>query len=193
MKKIPTMFVREMTRPFRVTPVLAEGCEWVAAGEGVATKKWDGTCCMVKDGKLYKRYDGSKSHVLPSDFLPADGAESHWHGWRPVADGPEDKWHNEARNNPMLPALADGTYELIGPAINKNPERVGRHEFRKHGDVVYELVERTFDGLKKLFEVSPYIEGIVFHHSDGRMAKIKLRDFGIVRLEMKSTVQEILT
>lgn len=25
------------------------------------------------------------------------------------------------------------------------------------------------------------IEGIVFHHPDGRMAKIKLRDFGISR------------
>ncbi len=29
----------------------------VLDGEGIATRKWDGTACLVRDGILYKRYD----------------------------------------------------------------------------------------------------------------------------------------
>jgi hypothetical protein len=38
-------------------------------------------------------------------------------------------------------------------------------------------VPRDFDGLRE-YLAGKDIEGIVWHHSDGRMAKIKLRDFG---------------
>ncbi len=48
----------------------------------------------------------------------------------------------------------------------------------------YEAVPRTFEALKVLLEklesrFSPghLAEGIVFHHSDGRRAKIKRKDF----------------
>ncbi len=59
MKKMPCLFRRTFhghdsaTLLREVTP----GCEWVLAGEGIASRKWDGTACMVKDGVLYKRYD----------------------------------------------------------------------------------------------------------------------------------------
>ena len=36
----------------------------------------------------------------------------------------------------------------------------------------------TYDELKAFFEKN-IIEGIVWHHPDGRMAKIKRRDFGL--------------
>ena len=170
MNKIPTMFERDL-KTFKVIDSLKPECQWVIDGEGIATRKWDGTCCMVKDGKLYKRYDGSKSKYLPPDFVPHENADSHWHGWRPVGDGPEDRGFREA----SLPT-ENGTYELFGPKINKNADKFDSHVFRKHGDIVYENVPRTFDGLKEWLKDKD-IEGIVFHHPDGRMAKIKKKDF----------------
>jgi hypothetical protein len=38
----------------------------------------------------------------------------------------------------------------------------------------------NFGGLRAWMEGRD-IEGVVFHHADGRMAKIKLRDFGLKR------------
>lgn len=175
MNKIPTMFERDI-KTFKVTPIIKPECLWVLDGEGIPTRKWDGTCCLIKDGKLYKRYDGSKSKYLPPDFVPHNNAESHWYGWRPVGDGPEDRWHREAWLNESSIPHEDGTYELIGPSVNKNPDKAGKHSFRKHGDVRYDEIPRTFDGLHKWLSDKD-IEGIVFHHPDGRMAKIKKKDF----------------
>ena len=36
----------------------------------------------------------------------------------------------------------------------------------------------TFDGLHRWLCAHP-VEGLVFHHPDGRMAKIKRRDYGL--------------
>ena len=46
MRKIPTLFVREFLPNHKIiiTDQVAPGCEWVLAGEGVATRKLDGTC-----------------------------------------------------------------------------------------------------------------------------------------------------
>jgi len=41
----------------------------------------------------------------------------------------------------------------------------------------YNDVPRTFDGIRGFLETMD-IEGLVFHHPDGRMAKIKKRDYG---------------
>ena len=186
MKKILTLFIRD-EKTHLVTNQVNPGCEWVLADEGIATKKWDGICCMFKGGKLYKRYDGSKSKILPSDFIPADDAESHWLGWRPVGDGPEDRWHNEALANRNGNPPPDGIYELIGPSVNRNPERATEHCFRLHGDECYLGFPRDFAGIKAIF-TGKDIEGVVFHHPDGRMAKIKLRDFGLKRIPSTSAV-----
>jgi len=58
MKKIKSLFKRDYTHPDRLVynePV--QGSEWVLNGEGVATYKWDGTSCLIRDGQLFKRYD----------------------------------------------------------------------------------------------------------------------------------------
>lgn len=178
MKKIPTMFVRdEKTR--QVINQITPGCEWVQSGEGIATRKWDGTCCLFKAGVLFKRYNASKSKVIPGDFIPAEGADNHWLGWRPVGDGPEDRWHILALSITPDSERTDGTAELVGPNINQNPDHFQEHCFRRHGDIVLENVPRDFEGLKKYLDQD--IEGIVFHHPDGRMAKIKGKDFGLKR------------
>ena len=57
MKKTLSLFQRNYDGDRLVRDELVPGAEWVAAGEGVATRKHDGTCCMWRDGKLWKRYE----------------------------------------------------------------------------------------------------------------------------------------
>ncbi len=119
MKKIISLFQRNYDTDRLVRDEVTPGAEWVLAGEGVPTRKFDGTCCMVRDGKLYKRHDVKRGKTAPPDFEPAqdpDPVTGHLPGWLPVGDGPEDKWHREAWQA-QFPWLRDGTYELCGPKI----------------------------------------------------------------------------
>ena len=45
-----------------------------------------------------------------------------------------------------------------------------------HGDFALDRVPLDFDGLAVWLHAHPW-EGIVWHHPDGRMAKLKKRDF----------------
>lgn len=178
MKKIVSLFKRDYDGTRLVYNELVPGAEWVQDGEGTATVKIDGTSCLVKDGKLYKRYDAKKGKTPPTGFLPAqepDPITGHWPGWLIVGDGPEDKWHREA----FVGQFEDGaTYELIGPKVQGNPYKKDRHELVKHGAWLFdEEPPRTFDAIKSFFE-SNVVEGIVWHRSNGDMVKIKRRDFG---------------
>jgi hypothetical protein len=184
MKKVPTVFERDWSGDrSRVIDQVHEGCEWVLAGEGTATRKVDGTCCLIRDGKLYKRRELRDGDTVPADFEEADhDAETgKTVGWMPVGDGPEDRYHREAWEAAGI--LLDGTYELLGPKVQGNPERAKGSLLVRHGDgtagVIVD-VPRSFDGLREWL-VGKDIEGVVFHHRDGRMAKIKLRDFGLKR------------
>lgn len=184
MKKIPTLFERDWNGDrSRVINQVHEGCEWVLAGEGIATRKVDGTCCMVRDGKLYKRRELRDGDAVPNDFeeVDHDAETGKTVGWVPVGDGPEDRYHREAFEAADI--LLDGTYELLGPKIQGNPEHANGHMLVCHGHgTAGNLgdVPRTFEGLRDWL-AGKDIEGLVFHHNDGRMAKIKLRDFGLKR------------
>ena len=57
MKKTVSLFQRNYDGDRLVRDEIVPGAEWVAAGEGVATRKFDGTCCMVRDGKLFIKAD----------------------------------------------------------------------------------------------------------------------------------------
>lgn len=182
MRKIPTMFERDWNdRSRRVIDKIHVGCEWVADGEGIATRKIDGTCCLVRDGKLYKRRELRGIDKTPEGFeyVTHDDETSKIIGWVPCIPGAsEDQWHREAFS---AGNFANGTYELIGPKIQGNPERFSQHALVPHefaGKFID--VPRTFDGLREWMDGRD-IEGIVFHHPDGRMAKIKLKDFGMKR------------
>jgi hypothetical protein len=181
MQKVISLFKLDYEGTRLVFNELVEGAEWVVAGEGRATEKIDGTSCLIRGGKLYKRYDAKKGKTPPANFERAqeepDPVTGHWPGWVPVSDkDPGDKWHIEAwLNSGQLP---DATYELIGPKVQGNMYGLQKHIFRLHGDVNLENVPTDFEGLKVYFEAHPQYEGIVWHHPDGRMVKIKRRDFG---------------
>ena len=67
MKKIPTIFERDWNGDrSRVTPRANPACQWVFDGEGVATRKYDGACCMVRDGKLYMRRELGPKQSAPT-------------------------------------------------------------------------------------------------------------------------------
>lgn len=179
MRKIISLFQRNYETDRLVRNEIVPGAEWVLEGEGVATRKYDGTCCMVRDGKLYKRYDAKKGKTPPANFEPAqdyDEVTGHMPGWIPVNDGPEDRWHREAADS----SLADGTYELLGPKVQGNPEGFDTHTLIRHGATILTDAPRDFDAIKNYLS-DGRIEGIVWHHPDGRMVKIKAKDFGIRR------------
>jgi len=198
MKKTPSLFKRDYDGTRLVLDEVVPGSEWVTRGEGEATLKVDGTSCLVRGGALLKRHDrkltksaarrkkrGARGPWQQDDFKSAPGGwtpcepepnqhTGHWPGWLPVGDGPEDQWHREAFGRADF---EDGTYELVGPKIQGNPHGLERHELWGHGDVVLVDVPTTYDGLRDWLEAHE-VEGIVWHHPDGRMVKIKRRDFG---------------
>jgi hypothetical protein len=180
MQKIISLFQRNYDGDRLVRDEVTPGAEWVINGEGAATRKWDGTCCMMKDGVLYKRYDAKNGKTPPDGFIPAqepDPITGHWPGWVKVGIGKEDKWHLEAWDNTAASVIVgNGTYELVGPKINSNKDGFEKHFLIKHGSDVTNA-PRTFAGLKEWF-ADVNIEGVVWHHPDGRMVKIKKKDFG---------------
>src|SRR5687767_12467977 len=98
MRKIISLFARNYDGDRQVRDEVVPGAEWVLAGEGVATRKYDGTCCMVKDGVLYKRYDAKKGRETPYGFIAAqepDPVTGHWSGWIEVGNANEDRWYRE--------------------------------------------------------------------------------------------------
>ena len=197
MKKTPLVFVYDYENDV-VTDKVKPGSEWVLEGKGVATIKVDGTACLFKEGKLWKRFDRKLKKGVeakagdevsmdsfrdaPEGFVPCepnpDPVTFHWPGWVPVsADKPEDKYHVEALEGVVL---EEGkTYELVGPKFSDNPYNLEKHELWKHGDLVVDLGVPTFDKIKSFLEEN-YVEGLVFHNKeDGRVAKIRRKDFGL--------------
>lgn len=65
MQKILSLYARNYDTDRRVRDEVVPGAEWVLAGEGVATRKWDGTSCLVRGGRLYRRYDAKKGRTPP--------------------------------------------------------------------------------------------------------------------------------
>jgi hypothetical protein len=191
MKKISTLFKKDPSDLSRVIAEVDPENAW-ALTEGKAYQKWDGTACAIIDGELYKRYDAKHGKPAPVDGIPCqdpDPISGHWPHWvKCQVSNPADRYHLEAfglllnsirrRDGEVL----DGTYELCGPKIKSNPERIPYHALIRHdlGEIVG--FERTFDGIRAVFD-NPCIdmEGIVFHHSDGRMCKIRKTDFGFKR------------
>jgi len=183
MRKIPTLFKREFVgKDFLAKNEVASSTDWVLRGEGVPTRKWDGTCCLIQESKLYKRRDVKKGRKPPTGFIPAqdpDPKTGHWPGWVLVDNSPDDKWFKAAWDA-CGQSLPDGTYELCGPHFQGNPEGLEEDKFLLHGRAKLLDAPRTFKELEK-YLASHDIEGIVWHHPDGRMVKIKGTDFGIKR------------
>lgn len=188
MKKIPTLFKRDFTNNGMIVPEYNEGTDWVVAGEGIATRKYDGTSVLIRDHHMFKRYEYKDGKAPPSDFEEADYDETTGKhvGWVAVGWGSEDKWYRQAiinvgGNPDEVKDAENGTYELIGPRVQGNPEGASGHVLVKHSDAgTYDDVPTGFEALKAWL-TDKDIEGIVWHHPDGRMVKIKKKDYRLKR------------
>lgn len=203
MKKIPNLFERDWNgNKSRVLPVFnaSEDVSWVVANEGSPTIKWDGSAVLVRAGKLYVRYDCKREKTPPAGFEPCqekDSVTGHRPGWIPASGNPAAKWHLDAFTNSGGANLSDGTYEALGPQHQTNPYKLHQNVLVRHGLYVaaMPLLEAdpvaAFDylkgflhgylfGLKDLGMPAPMlIEGLVFHHPDGRMVKVLASDLGL--------------
>lgn len=179
MKKIPSLFARNHDSNGLVRDEVTPGCEWVLDGEGVATRKFDGACCMLRAGVFYKRRTLCRGERAPADFTPAtdfDPITGKQQGWVLVSrESSEDRYFREGLSA-APPPLPDGTYELCGPQVQGNPEGFASHVLVPHGKEVLDC-PRDYHGLRECLRKRD-IEGIVWYHRDGRMAKLKGCDFG---------------
>lgn len=177
MQKIPTLFVRNPNDRAHVLPEVTPGCE--IDGEGQPTRKWDGTCTMLSGtGVWWARREVKKGKTPPIGYLneeydPNTGKNV---GWEPMPQSPFAKYHAEAVVNGHW---GPGTYELCGPKVNGNPEGFDCHVLVPHGTgngLEFDTAPRDYDGLRAWLLDRPY-EGIVWWREDGRMAKLKKKDF----------------
>lgn len=184
MRKIPTVLVRDEEDRSRVLPQITPGCEWVIKREGTPTRKYDGTCVMLDaDGKWWARREVKPGKQAPPNFTPVhtDGTTGKTMGWEPIEQSGFAKWHAEALDGIRTEDCAVGTYELCGPKVNGNPEGYEAHRLIFHG---YAMELRSILDLDTPAELISFArwagdegyEGIVWHHPDGRMAKLKARD-----------------
>ena len=183
MRKIPTLFVRDPENRANVTDDVTPGCEWVLAGEGVATRKYDGTCTMLgNNGKWWARREDKPGKNPPENYVidNFDEVTGKTQGWEPIEQSPFAKFHDEALVNWVPLYMPPGTYELIGPKINGNPENVYAHDLIPHAHAsIWPLSSYDIPSIKDhVFWMADILgaEGIVWHHPDGRMAKLKAKD-----------------
>lgn len=191
MKKISTLYKKDPNDLSRVINELHPENEWVLNGEGIPTRKFDGTASAVINGELYKRYDVKRGKQVPFNAILCQEADEntghHPHWVKCDRNNPADKWHWIAFDKlckEVAPEFIDGTYELCGEKVQRNAESISGHELILHGcEILDDCTDFTFEGLKTyLSNPELNIEGIVFHHkSDDRMCKIRKCDFNIKR------------
>lgn len=192
MMKIPTLFVRDPDDRAHVLPQITPGCEWVLTEQHPATRKWDGTCVMLDDdGRWWARREVKEDRDPPAGWWevgydPFAGKRT---GWEPVEQSSFAKWHAQALAGPGVGVIeTPGTYELVGPKVNGNPEKLICHYLLRHAESqAFELlvwpdpvpVGEAFEALRELMRGigAGGWEGLVWHHADGRMVKLKVRDF----------------
>ena len=190
MHKIPTLLTRDEDDRRHVTDEVTPGCEWVLDGEGIATRKYDGTCVMLDDsGHWWARREIKPGKATPANYVATgtDEVTGKVMGWEPIDQSPFIKAHKDAlehtrvfaHNEPM--GWVPSTYELIGPKVQGNPEKVDHHQLvsHEHAETFGATgTPRSVSDVRLLVKAVANTgwEGIVWHHPDGRMAKLKARD-----------------
>lgn len=188
MEKIHNLFEMDYSNGRRkITRNYAKGSEWVLNGDFIPYIKRDGTSCMIKGGKLYKRFDNKKKLPIKSDWIKCmeepDPITKHWTFWVPVdKNNPQDKWHNLVD----ISELEDGTYELVGKGIQGNAEQCETQLIKHDSEIAHTFpVDLNFENIKKYFENNNQFEGVVLHSKfePKKYFKIKLKDFEIKRVK----------
>lgn len=187
-QKMPALFVIDRVRNI-ATDVVNEAADWVFTDPARVTVKHDGTGITVTDdGRVFARRSVRKGKGAPVGFILAevDSFTGHAFGMLPVEDSSFAKFFNEAVESFVGP-LVPGTYELVGPKINGNPERKDRHELTTHGvelavgvpDLRSVSREDAYSVLREVFAKfkNDGVEGVVWWGAGGRRVKLRVHDF----------------
>lgn len=183
MPKLECPFVRkEINGEYIVTPEIAEGYEWVFEDESVmAIEKLHGTnvSILIRDG------------VITGVWNRAERVPFFNKGKKHITEGLLNSFEKG-----YMEFLSDGQHfgELIGPKINGNPYKLKEHlwipfssfgqkhlKYKSWGKYPkdFETISNWFkEGLIPLYATMQgdrqgFVEGIVFTHPDGRMAKLR--------------------
>lgn len=182
MKRIPRAF-KLNPQTGLVTPQSA--FDWFAAGEGIATRKWDGIPYLIgwnDDVDSYVLYRGVR--LGPNDPVPiklvqtSDAGAIETTGW--ITVGTDDEGMDAlasymASGRPIEP----GTYELCGPGIKGNHEGFKAPTLVKHGLISYLRCPRTLDDIIHfMIRGMDPAEGIVWRHGD-QYCQLTRRDIGL--------------
>lgn len=180
MPKLHSPFVREDNdlSKYVVTGFVEEGYDWVFTDQDViAVEKLHGTnvSIYIQDGVI----TGIWNRTVRIPFFNR--------GKEYIIDGVR-----EAFSRKYTEFLPDGQHfgECIGPKINGNPYKLDKplwipfvklqkdYAYRSWGQYpkTFEAISDWFKELMPLFgrnHDSDFVEGVVFTHSDGRMAKLR--------------------
>jgi len=184
MEKIPTLFIRGADH--KVTDEVHPDCQWVLDGEGIITEKLDGTNVRLTIRK--KETVRVEKRKNPSRLQKERGITEPWYA-DATFEKPEDKHIMGAAYQTIID-WPDGVHccEAIGPMIQGNTLNLV-HPLCFPFDlyplaIVESAAPITFEDIRRIcFETSSRLspgnkmEGLVFHHPDGRRAKIKRKDF----------------
>lgn len=180
MDKIPTLFLRNPENMTLVTSEINPDAAWIFATDAVPTVKRDGTNIFVvvqggKCAEVHKRRNPTREEKKQGQepgYVPAH------------RDDPADKHIFAAVDETDFSTWPGGDWscEALGPKIQGGVESdvPCLYPFSWNPEWIEDAIPLTYDGIKAYLEAHE-IEGIVWHAQDGqgRMAKIKRRDFGL--------------
>ena len=187
--KLDSPFIRKTIKDrYIVTPEINPKYKWVFEDPGVkAVDKLDGTnlCVRIEGNKITRIFN----RIQEKNIFPPGTTQSKWDGacMEGLARAIRKEW---------LKGLPDGDYygELIGEIFNGNPHKMQGHiwvpfeylarkchwrswiknQYPKDFDSIsawFRDLTSLFNQVMKLEEIKT--EGLVFHHPDGRMAKLR--------------------
>ena len=180
MEKIPTLFLRNPENMKLVTREINPDAAWILDAKSIPTIKRDGTNVRVTilNGKCI----GLEKRRNPTREEKARGAEPGY--ILASTDDPSDKHIFAAVDATDFSEWPEGQWscEALGPKIQGGIESSvpTLYPFSWNPTYIKEDILLTFDGIKAYLETHK-IEGIVWHEQSdqGRMAKIKRRDFNL--------------
>lgn len=157
--------------------------------DAVATWKRDGTAVKLnEDGEWFARRTVKKGKSAPAGFIleEFDPVTGHSFGWEPIEGSAFRKmWKRAVEGEDFAP----GTFELIGPKINGDPEKIGKDTLIRHGSEIIEDFP-TIDEIKEHEDdvigfLLPFftdfrargIEGIVWWVDGVPAVKLRAKDF----------------
>lgn len=186
MRKIKTIFDRNWDTNRKVNSTIAVDFNF---DEAIATEKLDGMNIRVtiRNGTLVRL----EKRRNPSKVQKQNGITEPWYV-DANESASQDKWLFDATQNTDFSEVPDGEWsaEAIGKNIQGNPlllennrvfifslpdwkERIILKDVPCHFDELKEYLDKQ----KSLIGNNAPIEGIVWHHPNGDMVKIKRKDF----------------